>query len=208
MSVLHGSYRGYPARLSYGRPDMHATGAENLTITLSVDAPTYGIVLWVTSRAARTVHLGGAPPRVPEILDWDEAFRQRFQVVGAPGSVLRQWLEPALQRALLDAGMSFASCDGGPLEVGLSSDVAADVEKLNALFALTLDLVSRLPTAIAAAGASAHLAAGSLAAHPEVVAHRGATARRVRRGVLLLVVALLVGTGTVVALVAVASLIG
>lgn len=199
--ILHGAHLGSPARVCAARYSDPVSMMQSVTVTVSVDAPTYGVIIYVGSRPSRTIHLGAPPPVRTETLEWNADFRAKFRVSGAPFAVLRSWLTPVLQATLLQSGVSFITSDSERIEVGIPSDAAAHPAALKAVLDATHLLMSGLPDALSAGGAHAYLQAGSLAGHPDVIAYRRDTRRRVFKGTCL-VLALLALAGALIAAVA------
>jgi hypothetical protein len=198
---VHGTFRGYPAAVRCDRPDHHVPNSD-VSVSVAIEAPTYGVIMHVRLRGGRQIHIGTPPPVPASVLAWDPAFRERFQVGGAPASLVHEWLDSGLQSALLQNQLSSVDCDGPVVRIGVPLSQAVDPQRLTVALELAFALATRLPTALAAQG----LPLGPLTAHPEVVAYR----RRQRRGagramVFLLVVVLLIG-GIIAAIVAVSSI--
>ncbi|MBX3232733.1 MAG: hypothetical protein KIT84_43430 [Labilithrix sp.] len=196
-TVLQGTYRGHAAQVMFQSP----RGEEEAEIVyVSVAAPVHGVIARVFERT-RSVSLGVTPGPRPSALalSWEPRFQERFDVGGAPSAVLSAWLTPEVQSRILDSGVRRLSTEEGELKLTVRRP--ADAAGIAAALDVTIELLTRLPPAIQAAGLGSYLP-GSLATHPDVVALQGFERRSRRVGGLLIALFLLLFVGVFAACVA------
>ncbi len=174
---LQFNYQGYDAVLKASRHG-NRVGAK-----LRVRGNLYGVGLTIRARGA----LHGAPT--------NQSFDPRLAVSGSPQDVVRCWLGPEVQAACAELPILSVEAKARNLVLILHTDAAKSPDYLRHAAYAAVHLLQTLPAAIQAAGLGHYLAAGTLAAHPEVVEHRKRQAGDRRREIITAIVIVVVLLG-------------